>query len=753
MEEHKTMSTLEIAYDPHLPPLTDATPLTALPTAFKAVVLEEMVTGDAELAVVRSNLNKWAQSLPYHPHQDLGDRVKLLHVQKCHSYRVSLTTHIEERRLKTIQRACPDPAKRQAKNPILSLDVWRFTLPPVNPFAAVNFPDRILADNRVVLPCVGCNGTGRITCKRCRQDYNQNTCDNCGGKREISCDRCQGNGSFEEFVCLQRNLCCKEHVTVVAHPRAMSVPAPAHPSNTPPLLESKRGPSTWPENTAGVLIATVAGGQIPRDVGTMISISAVGQAVRQLVDQYSRDKNSRFQRVLQQRLEVHRLTGTEVCYEFNGRPYVCWLRDQEAPPAAERLPAALTLGQSVLKRAHRIQSDRMHVAPDIPKAKLRAARTAYAPTLDTQEERVLCLLDDSLFRAGTKGAVLTDHYFYFHDRLADQPYCIALNDLRSVIPRFNDPAQTTVTVNGSIEVRMKHLTPDQRGNFIALLTEIATGIHEDNYEPPSAADNGYSFSLEQRLEAVILVLVQTALWDSADISKEERTLLLEKTRQWAGVLSLYLTELEAEEKLRKAKRQSASDADQEATHHLDRAIAILANTLKSESHARLFADVNAINTLHGRAADGQMDFVAMLAKELPAPTSDKPHGKQRQLEAVAYLLHQAALWDLNGVSQQELAQLKKSLLDWSVVLGSPLQHNETEGLLERADLCAQEDFEQTGTRWLDQSFTVLRSTLNPETHKRLLEDLNAIIIQHGESTEGQESFLARVAIELSAYTE
>lgn len=860
------MSTATVAYDPKLAPLADATPLEALPDAFKAVVPEQTVTQKSELAAVRAKLNKWARSLPHHPYQDFGDRVKLLRVQQCHSYWMGFATHFEERALADIERPCSGTAGERAKYSSSSLDPWRFAMPVGKPFAEATFPDRMVADSRTVTTCTGCAGARQVTCDKCNgakkarcygcngnrevtcsgcngsrqvscrscNGAGQTRCSNCGGNGqarcticlgtgrfpafnpnsgmcgacggmgrspcfscssgwktchtcsstgrrtcsscsgsgrltcspcggrgeiicgecagggEINCRTCEGHGAFEKFVNLQRKLCCHEHWAFVANPRVAKAPVPPQPEGTPPPIPGKSAGAAWLERTAGVLLATVSGGQIPAHVAAALPLQAAGQAAQRLAVQSLRTKTAKPQRTLQQRLQVQRVTSLEVRYEFAGRPYVVWLHGPDAVLVPEHLPAPLTLGQSMLERSQLIVCERVHVSPNVPQAKLLAAQTAYAPTLDPRGERVLCLLDDSFSGDGAKGFVLTDQYFYFRNLVTDQPFRVALTDLRSVIPEFNDPTRAVVAVNGTADLRMQRVNADQRTNVIALFTEIADSIHADNYEPPGDAeiDAARVPTGEEQLDAVTFVLIQTALWDLAGVSKQELWLLEKQLRAWAGLCSVSLTKLEVEAKLNEASHRAHEDATGGHTTQLDRAIAILARGLKSETHARLFADLDTVASLGNGAATGQKEFLVWLGQILPAPVSEKAPGGQEQLEAVAYLMLQAALWDLKGVSKQELSQLVKCLLDWAALLSLPLRPLQAEDLLNRTSRRAHEDAEQGVSRRLEHSFAVLRRSLNTHKRARLLADLNAVAHLGGSVAEEQQQYLERVAVEL-----
>lgn len=846
------MSTAAIPYDAKLSPLADGDPIGVLPAAFKAVVLEETVTATAALAAVRARLSEWAQSLPHHPYQDFGDRVKLLRVQQCHSYRMSFATHLDERALKVIKNPCRDKPGASATHTKASLDMWRFALPVGQLFTAADFPDRMVANSRTVTICDGCDGARRVTCDECagarkfrcspcqgggrvtcgscngngqrscggcsgqgrlacascfgrgRQQFGfgQNavsqicgycagsgrrscsacraagrvtctscsgsgrrtcspchgrgeiTCGECSGGGEINCRCCKGHGAFEEFVALQRKLLANARTAFVAHPRVAAAPAPSRASGDPPPLPGKPACPAWLAEAPGALIATASGGQIPATVGTALPLQTAGQAAQGLIAKELRAKDAKAQRILQQRLQVQRITSLEVRYEFGGRPYVIWLHGPEAVPAAERLPAALTLGRSMLERTQHILGGRVYSAANVPEGKLRAAQRTYALTLDPHRERVLCLLDDSFIGSGAKGFVLTDQYLYFRNLVTGQPFRVALTDLRSIIPEFNDAARTVAMVNGSADLRMKRLTAVQRANVIALLSEIADSVHEDVYEPPgdTGIDDARLPSGEEQLDAVIFVLIQTALWDLAGVSRQEVALLAKQVGTWAGLFSVSLTRIEVEDKLNEAGQRAHEDATGGTTRQLDHAISVLTRSLKSETRARLFADLDAVASLQNGAAAGQKEFLAWLGQVLPAQVSDKAPGGQEQLEAVAYLLLQAALWDLNGVSKPELAQLVKCLRGWAAVLALPLRTVDAEEMLNRASRRAQEDADQGATRWLDQSLAALRKALTQDTHAQLLTDLNAIAGRSGALAEGQQRFLTRVVSELPAPT-
>ena len=116
----------------------------------------------------------------------------------------------------------------------------------------------------------------------------------------------------------------------------------------------------------------------------------------------------------------------------------------------------------------------------------------------------------------------------------------------------------------------------------------------------------------------------------------------------------------------------------------------------------------------------------------------------------AYVMLQAALWDLEGVSSREDSQLTKRLKGWAAALALPLRQLQAEELLNRACRRANEDVEQGGARWSENSFRVLRRGLNAELRARLGTDLTAIVRVDGAATEEQQRFLARVAAELPA---
>ena len=709
------MSASMVVYSPQLAPLTDAPPLEVPPAELKMVVLEEPMTEENELAAVRARLNEWAQTLAHHSHHDFGSQVKLLRVQKCHSYRVSFTTHLEKRSLQIIKGFCA-PAKTHAKYSIANLDKWRFSLPMGNPFAEADFPDRTVEDSRTVLTCSSCAGRGRTTCNACSGAGNFEcsscggarqvtcsscrgeglgrcggcagrgrtlcycggrgqiqtgfgedvqyqtcpacfgsgnrlcsgctglgiaTCSSCNGRRQIdcptctgrgrvTCQKCSGDGSFackdcqekgarEEFIQLQRKLYCMDNSIFISHPRIPITTKPDQKSSILLTLGTGTNTSNWLEHMAWTLLCETTGGQIPVQVLSLIPLSAVTSTANHLLACHSKAKKVDSERTLQQRLRIDRLTSIEVHYEFNDRPYEFWLHGQEMAPAAAKLPAALTLGRAMLKRSPQIVGERIHVAPDVPISKIRAAQKEYALTLNSRSERVLCLLDDSVFGGGAIGFVLTDQFFYFRNNTTNQAFRVAMVDLRSIIPRFNNPSQAVVYVNGTADVIMKRMTADQRANFIRLLTEITNSVHDDTYEPSGNIEPNAASPLQQQLEAMVFLLVQAALWDSEGISKEEHALLEEKAQEWAGLFSLSLSRSEAKGEINKAIQRAEEDADHETTHHLDGAIATLAHTLKPDTHTRLLADIREVSRLQGGTAEGQKEFMQMLARELPTP--------------------------------------------------------------------------------------------------------------------------------------
>ena len=866
------MSVPIVAYDAKFAPLADAIPLNALPDGFKSVVAEETVTAEGELAAVRAKLNEWAQSIPYHPYQDFGDRVKLLRVQQCHSYWMGFATHFEERSLAAIERPCSGTAGERAKYSISSLDPWRFAMPVGKPFAEASFPDRMVADSRTVTTCTGCAGARQVTCDKCNgakkarcygcNGSRQVTCSGCNGSRQVSCSSCNGagqtrcsncggngqascsmcfgtgryppfssnggqcdlcggmgrrpcyscssgwntchtcsrsgrltcsscrgsgrltcspcgglgeiicgecagggkincrtcggHGAFEKFVNLQRKLCCQEHWAFVANPRVLNAPPPPRATNAPPPGElGQPAGRVWLEEAEGTLLATATGGQIPATVAATLPFQSAGQAAQHLANISEHNKDAKAQRILHQRLEAQRVTSLEVRYEFNGRPYVIWLHGPASELATDRFPSGLVLGQSILQRSQQIIGDRVcmalgGMALDVPESKIGAARTAYAPALDPHRESMLCLLDDSITGSGASGFVLTDQYFYFLNLVTDQPFRVALTDLRSIIPEFNDPTRTVVAVNGAARLQMKRMTADQRINVIALLTEIANSIHEDTYEPPGDAqiDAARPPSFEQQLESVIFILVQVAQWDSDGISKQENALLEEKARTWAGLLPLSLTKSETKEKLNKVIQQSNEDTEQNTTGHLDGAIANLVRCLKPETHTRLFADIDEVISLHKSTSAGQMEFLAMVFQELPAPISNNLPSEQEQLDAVIFILVQVALWDSDGISNREITLLKGKIRVWSELLSLPLTKPETEEVLTKATQRSSKDASRGITLHLNEALAALGRSLKPETHARLFSDIDAIANLHDGASNGQKDFLAMLAQEL-----
>lgn len=164
------------------------------------------------MARLKQVINDWANSIPHHSYQNLGEKITINSLHYTPAYPVTLNTQYEQR--KKSEAHMPYDKREIAERTLRELsdlDVWQTPLNKVNAFTSstTNF---IARGSEHIADCHTCNAQGWITCTQCGGEkkvtcttchgQGKTTCHSCSGSGNIKCSRCNGRGfTLQEVKC------------------------------------------------------------------------------------------------------------------------------------------------------------------------------------------------------------------------------------------------------------------------------------------------------------------------------------------------------------------------------------------------------------------------------------------------------------------------------------------------------------------------------------------------------------------------
>ncbi|MDP3451471.1 MAG: hypothetical protein Q8R90_00825 [Bacteroidales bacterium] len=165
------------------------------------IIKEENVSGDIALyLIVKRKINEWADSVPNHNLQQLGDHIDIKAIWYRPTYLIKLKSLYDTRYLrKQMVPFTGESLPKQRYFKESEVDVWDFDLGVSEGFedGSRNF---IIEGSQHIEPCARCGTKGRVDCPECR-GVKYIICKSCGGKKKDACDRCDGTGNSKCSKC------------------------------------------------------------------------------------------------------------------------------------------------------------------------------------------------------------------------------------------------------------------------------------------------------------------------------------------------------------------------------------------------------------------------------------------------------------------------------------------------------------------------------------------------------------------------
>ena len=192
-------------------------------------------TSDLELEKkIRQKISEWSNSVEYHDHTNLGEKIKVNKIVFAPTYTCRIATQTETRRVASCEEsyrggAIPSLIYKSAA----AVNPWKteFNFSTINSlterrdFLTVNGSQEVSTcsscHGKGTIECIYCNGkgtercytcggSGRVRCGSCngrgwhyKSDGSGNTysCGNCGASGQVTCSRCNGRGEVRCSRC------------------------------------------------------------------------------------------------------------------------------------------------------------------------------------------------------------------------------------------------------------------------------------------------------------------------------------------------------------------------------------------------------------------------------------------------------------------------------------------------------------------------------------------------------------------------
>lgn len=157
-------------------------------------IYEKDVSGDKQLeSALRQSINKWASSIPHHPYNNLGDKIKVISIGYKPAYPVRLRSQYEERS----KYKDHEPYSNQSIPPrkfheLSDFNSWDIRLKKIDNFEN-STKNYYVNGSQYVSDCHHCHATGSVTCHTCHGNRTI-TCPVCHGAKQVNCSSCSGRG-------------------------------------------------------------------------------------------------------------------------------------------------------------------------------------------------------------------------------------------------------------------------------------------------------------------------------------------------------------------------------------------------------------------------------------------------------------------------------------------------------------------------------------------------------------------------------
>lgn len=164
---------------------------------------ETLNPGNAELEVLKRNINRWAKAIKFNPYQTLGDKIKIRRMKRYAMFCTSLYTQAESRLVSRKETSyAGEKLPPMTVKSINDVDPWKAVYPVPQSF--VNMEKQYMVDgSECVIRCSRCGGNGKNTCPKCG-GKGSFRCGGCGGSGKVpryeKCWTCGGSGQVSKYV-------------------------------------------------------------------------------------------------------------------------------------------------------------------------------------------------------------------------------------------------------------------------------------------------------------------------------------------------------------------------------------------------------------------------------------------------------------------------------------------------------------------------------------------------------------------------
>jgi hypothetical protein len=169
----------------------------------KNIFIEREITDINEINQIKQRISKYSYSVPNHDLLDLGDKITITSALELPSYKITLDSHYEIRKLK--DGTLPYKGESIPKKLLNREDVNVWTFNTQKDESVKDFEERkeanyTIVNSQEVKRCNYCHGHGENICEDCN-GRGEIRCRECGGKGKVSCSLCGGRGHISGSSC------------------------------------------------------------------------------------------------------------------------------------------------------------------------------------------------------------------------------------------------------------------------------------------------------------------------------------------------------------------------------------------------------------------------------------------------------------------------------------------------------------------------------------------------------------------------
>jgi formylglycine-generating enzyme required for sulfatase activity len=166
-------------------------------TSKELIYESRKIDDEGEIGKLRSILNQWAISIPYHEYLTFGNDINIINAEERPIYLIDIKYILETREI--VKKEKPYLGEALPVNAPLSdtqVAIWDIKAQSPVAFESIKV-EKDIAASRQKITCSSCEGQGEMWCLSCRST-GQVACNECNGKYQFTCRICDGKGQLEE---------------------------------------------------------------------------------------------------------------------------------------------------------------------------------------------------------------------------------------------------------------------------------------------------------------------------------------------------------------------------------------------------------------------------------------------------------------------------------------------------------------------------------------------------------------------------